>query len=111
MTTKPSIDARNAIKSGVVKEGIKYWCALFDYEANHTDELTLKRGTQVEVITKDPKISGGAGWWTGKVNEKIGVFPSNFVTAQVTPPKANSLVEIKFEELTLGDIIGKFDMG
>lgn len=107
MATKSSIDAKHAIKTGRVQEGIKYWCALFDYDANHQDELTLKRGTQIEVITQDPKVSGSDGWWTGKVNDKVGVFPSNFVTAQVTPPKANQIPEIKFEELELGNVIGE----
>lgn len=106
--TAPSNDARTAIKSGRVSEGIKYWCALFDYDANHQDELTLKRGTQVEVITQDPRVSGSDGWWTGKVNDKVGVFPSNFVTAQVTPPKPKPLDDINFAELELGDVIGKF---
>lgn len=105
-SSKTSIDARSAIKTGRVQEGIKYWCAIFDYEANHQDELTLKCGTQVEVITKDPKVSGSDGWWTGKVNDKVGVFPSNFVTAHVTP-RLPDLVEIDFRELTLGDVIGE----
>lgn len=105
-TSSPN-DAKNAIKTGLVKEGIKYWCALFDYEPQTKDELSLKRGTQVEVLTKDPKVSGGDGWWTGKINDKVGVFPSNFVTAQVTPPKASTLVEIEYEELELYEIIGK----
>lgn len=106
MATKSSIDAKHAIKTGRVQEGIKYWCALFDYDANHQDELTLKRGTQVEVITKDPKVSGTDGWWTGKVNDKVGVFPSNFVTAQVTPPQAKQIRAIKFSDLQLHDVIG-----
>ncbi|KAF6018290.1 mlk-1 [Bugula neritina] len=107
MATK-SNDAKTAIKTGRVKEGINYWCALFDYDAKLQDELTLKRGTQVEVITKDPKVSGSDGWWTGKVDNKVGVFPSNFVTADVTPPKATAIREIKFCDLKLGDVIGKF---
>ena len=105
MATKPAQDAKNAIKSGRVQEGINYWCALLDYDAKLQDELTRKRGTAVEVITKDPKISGTDGWWTGKVNNKVGVFPSNFVE-QVTPPQAK-LREIDFAELELGEVIGK----
>lgn len=106
-TTKSTIDAKHAIKSGRVKEGIKYWCALFDYDATAQDELTLKRGIQIEVITKDPKVSGTDGWWTGKVNNKVGVFPSNFVTAKVTPPKSCSIPEIEFKDLVFGDVIGE----
>ena len=113
MATK--IDAKHAIKTGRVQEGIRYWCALFDYDAEKHDELTLKRGTQVEVLTQDPKVSGSDGWWTGKVDDKVGVFPSNFVAENRLPENRLPenrlseirLPEIKYEELTLGNVIGK----
>lgn len=103
-----STEARNAIKTGRVQEGIKIWYSLFDYEAKRDDELSLTKGTQVEVLTKDPKISGTDGWWTGKIKDedKVGVFPSNFVAAQATPPKP-TIVEIDYKDLKLGDIIGR----
>ena len=36
-------------------------------------------GDLIEVLSKDYKISGDEGWWTGKCNGKVGVFPCNFV--------------------------------
>lgn len=57
--------------------------SLFEYSAQNDDELNLKRGSVIEVISKDCKISGGEGWWTGKCDSKLGVFPSNFVKTDV----------------------------
>uniref|UniRef100_S4RS87 SH3 domain-containing protein n=1 Tax=Petromyzon marinus TaxID=7757 RepID=S4RS87_PETMA len=54
----------------------EYCKALFSYEAQNNDELSLKEGELVEIIAKD---CGDAGWWEGEVNGKRGVFPDNFV--------------------------------
>ena len=43
------------------------------------DELGLVKGDEIEVLSKDCKISGDEGWWTGKCRGKVGVFPCNFV--------------------------------
>ncbi|XP_031440521.1 mitogen-activated protein kinase kinase kinase 11 [Clupea harengus] len=56
------------------------WTALFDYEASGNDELTLRKGDLVEVLSRDSEISGDEGWWAGKVNNKVGIFPSNYVS-------------------------------
>ena len=37
------------------------------------------KGDEIEVLSKDCKISGDEGWWTGKCRGKVGVFPCNFV--------------------------------
>ena len=40
------------------------------------DELDLERGQIVTVLSKD---LDDPGWWRGKLNGKVGVFPDNFV--------------------------------
>lgn len=97
------------------------WTAAYDYETSGEDELSLRRGDVVEVLSKDAAISGDEGWWTGKINHRVGIFPSNYVTYQPaiyrlpttgctvgvrervpsSPP-----VEIVFSELVLEEIIG-----
>ncbi|CAL8384143.1 unnamed protein product [Arctogadus glacialis] len=102
------------------------WTALFDYEASCKDELTLRKGDLVEVLSLDSEISGDEGWWAGKVNNKVGIFPSNYgsfkpngcgfgalpvggvVVGELAPavvgafePKA-----VDFRELTLKEVIG-----
>ncbi|XP_067125231.1 mitogen-activated protein kinase kinase kinase 10-like isoform X2 [Centruroides vittatus] len=87
------------------------WTAIYDYEATGEDELSLRRGEQVEVLSKDAKISGDDGWWTGKIGDKVGIFPSNFVTQQdvdkVEPVgDEDRPFEIAFAELELEEVIG-----
>ncbi|XP_063884117.1 mitogen-activated protein kinase kinase kinase 10-like isoform X3 [Scylla paramamosain] len=75
---------------------------LYDYEAQGDDELSLRHGEVIEVLSRDVKISGDEGWWTGKINGKVGIFPSNFVqnVRDLEP------VEIDFNELGLEEVIG-----
>lgn len=42
-------------------EKTSIWTAIFEYEASGEDELTLKRGDRVEVLSMDTKISGDEG--------------------------------------------------
>ncbi|XP_037550364.1 SH3 domain-containing kinase-binding protein 1 [Nematolebias whitei] len=49
---------------------------LFPYEAQNEDELSLKEGDIINIITKD---CADAGWWMGEIAGRQGVFPDNFV--------------------------------
>ncbi|XP_029926488.1 mitogen-activated protein kinase kinase kinase 21 isoform X2 [Myripristis murdjan] len=86
------------------------WTAAYDYEASGEDELSLRRGDVVEVLSKDAAISGDEGWWTGKINHRVGIFPSNYVTYQPAIYRRervpSSPVKIVFSELVLEEIIG-----
>ena len=50
----------------------------FDYEAELSDELSLKTG---EIIENVKRMDGG--WWEGTLNGKRGVFPDNFVKVRL----------------------------
>ncbi|KAM9017894.1 mitogen-activated protein kinase kinase kinase 21 isoform 1-T1 [Ara ararauna] len=94
------------------------WTALYDYEASGEDELSLRRGDVVEVLSQDAAVSGDDGWWAGKIRHRLGIFPANYVTRQPCggavaagsgggqrdPP--GSLTEIDFQHLELQEIIG-----
>ncbi|XP_017320061.1 mitogen-activated protein kinase kinase kinase 21 isoform X3 [Ictalurus punctatus] len=86
------------------------WTAAYDYEASGEDELSLRRGDVVEVLSKDAAVSGDEGWWTGKLNHRVGIFPSNYVTYQpavVSSPSASrDPLNIPFSALVLQEIIG-----
>lgn len=56
-----------------------FWTAVFDYEATADDELSLRKGDLVEVLSKDSLVSGDEGWWTGVIAARVGIFPSNYV--------------------------------
>ncbi|XP_043075371.1 CD2-associated protein isoform X1 [Puntigrus tetrazona] len=73
-TPEPPKGEKEAESKGKVKE---YYKAIFPYEATNQDELDLKEGDIIHVLSKD---TGEPGWWRGEVNGKNGVFPDNFVT-------------------------------
>ncbi|CAG0912743.1 unnamed protein product [Notodromas monacha] len=97
--------------------------ACYDYDAQNDDELTLRKNDVVEILSKDARISGDEGWWTGKVRDKVGVFPSNFVMPSnaLSDPDdddeevvdegqkdsgLSNITEIDFSELELAEEIG-----
>ncbi|TDG99935.1 hypothetical protein EPR50_G00199330 [Perca flavescens] len=99
------------------------WTALFDYEASCKDELTLRKGDLVEVLSLDSEISGDEGWWAGKVNNKVGIFPSNYgsfkpngygklpgstVVAELNPAVVGEFEPdvLDFRDLKLEEVIG-----
>lgn len=93
------------------------WTALFDYEASGKDELTLRKGDVVEVLSLDSEISGDEGWWAGKVNNKVGIFPSNYVSlkpggyGKISGSSVAGELQfepevVDFQELSLQEVIG-----
>ncbi|XP_062320051.1 mitogen-activated protein kinase kinase kinase 21 isoform X2 [Osmerus eperlanus] len=95
------------------------WTAIYDYDGTGEDELSLRQGDVVEVLSKDAAISGDEGWWTGKINHRVGIFPANYVTYQPAIyrlPAGGTVgvrervpiapVPIVFTELVLEEIIG-----
>ncbi len=73
----------------IPKNNNQLYVVKYDYRAAHDDELSLQRGSHVRVLSKDQRISGDEGWWTGVVssasssttspNAKKGIFPYNYV--------------------------------
>lgn len=50
--------------------------ALYAYEAQGSQELTLEEGKIVTVITKEDDV-----WWCGQLDDgKTGMFPAAYVT-------------------------------
>ncbi|XP_029313737.1 SH3 domain-containing kinase-binding protein 1 isoform X2 [Cottoperca gobio] len=83
---------------------------LFPYEAQNEDELSLKEGEIINIITKE---CADAGWWKGEIGGRQGVFPDNFVKLleaekerpkKPPPPSAPSAKQTTGEEVKLGDI-------
>lgn len=90
------------------------WTAIFDYQPRREDELTLVRGQCIQVLSKEARISGDEGWWTGAIGNHIGIFPSSYVAEsqlvdQVSPSgDASRPFEINYEEIVYSqdDLIG-----
>lgn len=63
---------------GESKSKAKEYCKVtFAFEATNEDELSLKEGDIILILSKD---TGEPGWWRGEIGGKEGVFPDNFVT-------------------------------
>ena len=58
-------------------EGLGSVLALYSYTADNADELTFHKGSVITVLSKD----ADAGWWHGELDNKTGLFPSNYVQA------------------------------
>ncbi|XP_061467156.1 mitogen-activated protein kinase kinase kinase 9 isoform X3 [Rhineura floridana] len=106
--------------------GTGLWTAVFEYEACGEDELNLRPGDVVQVLSQDSQVSGDEGWWTGQIDQRVGIFPSNYVTSSCSSSRrlclrqgsaaelqsrysqtpAIQLQEIDFSELVLEEIIG-----
>ncbi|XP_049283326.1 mucin-5AC isoform X1 [Anopheles funestus] len=59
---------------------------IYSYQENKADELTLAVGDVIEFFEEVEE-----GWWRGKLNGRVGVFPSNFVEMiESVSPKSSS---------------------
>ncbi|XP_034428867.1 SH3 domain-containing kinase-binding protein 1 isoform X2 [Hippoglossus hippoglossus] len=83
---------------------------LFPYDGQNEDELSIKEGEIVNIITKE---CADAGWWMGEIGGRQGVFPDNFVKLlevekerprKPPPPSAPSAKNTTGEEAKVGDI-------
>ncbi|XP_071788407.1 mitogen-activated protein kinase kinase kinase 9-like isoform X2 [Asterias amurensis] len=94
---------------GSQEERTSLCTVIYDYEATADDELTLHCGDLVEVISKEISVSGDDGWWTGKVHDREGIFPSNYVSQPhvlLQKEKNFGVSEIDFNEIVLSEVIG-----
>jgi len=48
--------------------------ALYDYQAQQSDELSFVKGSVITVLSKDHP-----DWWMGELGGNTGIFPANFV--------------------------------
>ncbi|VDM79798.1 unnamed protein product [Strongylus vulgaris] len=66
--------------------------ALYDYDAQDTDELSFSVGDEIELMQKhtdELSFSVGdeielmqkhdSGWWQGRLRDKVALFPANYV--------------------------------
>ena len=62
------------------------YVALFAYLSEEPGDLQFEAGEQIEVIKKESE------WWTGKIGDRTGVFPYNYVEAAGAAPAEEKTV-------------------
>ena len=50
--------------------------ALFDFRGEERNQLSLRRGCRVVVLSKEGEAKG---WWKGKIGDQVGFFPKEYV--------------------------------
>lgn len=48
--------------------------AIYDYDAQDTDELSFHVGDVIDIILEEP-----SGWWRGRLRGREGLFPNNYI--------------------------------
>ncbi len=83
---------------------------LYDYKANHEDEISLVRGNTIKLTSK---TTGDEGWWHGfnLSDGKRGIFPSNYVEPIVLNYKRELPPSIAYESLEFKECIGSGGFG
>ncbi|CAN9506037.1 unnamed protein product [Ophioblennius macclurei] len=86
MDLDSEVDKVNEVKSSAAEnmktepdgkaKGRELCKVLFPYEAQNEDELSIKEGEIINIVTKE---CADAGWWMGEIGGRQGVFPDNFV--------------------------------
>lgn len=112
MTTEPSTETE--LSDQQAHNSLTLCTVLYDYHAKGDDELSLRRGQVINVLSKNVYVSGDEGWWTGRIGNQVGIFPANFVTqddpmtVDVQPSSIGDIqpLEIEYYELSVGEVIG-----
>jgi hypothetical protein len=56
--------------------------AVCTFEGSEESDLSFEEGDEIEVVERHP-----SGWWSGRIGERLGLFPSNctVIPAEVDP--------------------------
>lgn len=79
----------------------------YSYKSQNEDELTLKKGDIITLISKDQQ---DPGWWKGELNGVVGVFPDNFVDVISNNEERNNFdsKDDKKNEVDIGKFCNNF---
>lgn len=50
--------------------------ALYNYQSEEHNQLSLRRGCRVVILSKE---GDDKGWWKGKIGDQVGFFPKVYV--------------------------------
>ncbi|KAJ5856320.1 uncharacterized protein N7529_010264 [Penicillium soppii] len=65
-------------KTGAAQMRSDQAVALYTFDADQDGDLGFKKG---EIITIVKRTESAEDWWTGRIGDRVGIFPSNYVDA------------------------------
>ena len=68
-----SFPAMNTEVPRVADIEVEYYVANYPYQSIEQGDLTFNAGEVITVIKKEGE------WWTGTIDKRTGIFPSNYV--------------------------------
>ncbi len=66
---------------------------LYSFEKKKPSQLSMRKGEVITVITQH-----SSGWWIGKLNDRVGKFPSNYTTVVADEKDGNNENEIEEDD-------------
>lgn len=57
-------------------ESVRYAEAIYDFQANAANMLSLRKGDRIIILSK---AGNDKGWWKGQIDDRIGYFPYSHV--------------------------------
>lgn len=67
------IPAQQSPPATIIPDEVEYYVANYPYQTVEQGDLAFNTGDVITVLKKE------GDWWTGKLGETIGIFPSNYV--------------------------------
>ncbi|CAG8621166.1 16892_t:CDS:2, partial [Acaulospora colombiana] len=83
----PSQRFKAALKEPLAPEGVGRAIVRFDFDAVESDDLTMRKGEIVTILEKSASVDD---WWKGKIGDRVGNFPANFVEVVGSGNNANA---------------------
>ncbi|KAJ5646686.1 hypothetical protein N7490_003058 [Penicillium lividum] len=70
---KPVFGQKTGAGAGLRQDQV---VALFTFDADQEGDLGFKKGDIITIIKRTEKAED---WWTGRIGDRVGIFPSNYV--------------------------------
>lgn len=68
-----SLEKRESLPAALESDEGEYYIANYPYQSIEQGDLSFNAGDIITIIKKE------GDWWTGKLKDAVGIFPSNYV--------------------------------